>query len=172
MTGSQRKRWLILGPLLLATLAAVALVEDDDPATPAPRERRVAAQAGDRSREVQPESPLALADFLNLPDADEASDENEQSDPFRIKSWVVTPPPAPPPAPTAPPLPFKYLGRILDEGRYTVFLSQENKYLIAREGDRIGNDYRVESITENRMTVLYEPLKQVQELVMGSGDKQ
>lgn len=61
------------------------------------------------------------------------------------------------------------MGKLIDDGRYIVFLSDKNNYLVAHEGDRI-DAWRVEEITPKRMTFLYEPLKKRQELVIGGGD--
>lgn len=174
MTADPRKRWAILGTLLLATLAAVLFVDDENAGTDTPpaRERRVAsATAPARADTAIPatrETPLALPDLSPPAQSAEKTDnaEPERHDPFRVTSWVITPPPPPPTEPTAPPLPFKYLGKLIDDGRHIVFLSEQNTYLIAREGDRIGT-YRVEEITPKKMTFLYEPLKKRQELAIG-----
>jgi hypothetical protein len=74
----------------------------------------------------------------------------------------------PPPAPMAPPLPFRYQGRLMEEGRTTVFLAQGERILPARIGDLLNNQYRVEAVTASTITFIFEPLKQRQTLTIGS----
>ncbi|MDP3873585.1 MAG: hypothetical protein Q8Q80_13075 [Methyloversatilis sp.] len=74
----------------------------------------------------------------------------------------------PPPAPVAPPLPFRYQGKLMEEGGITVFLAQGERILPARTGDLLNNQYRVESVTATAITFMFEPLKQRQTLTIGS----
>lgn len=74
----------------------------------------------------------------------------------------------PPPAPVAPPLPFRYQGKLMEEGGITVFLAQGDRILPARAGDLLNNQYRVESVTAAAITFMFEPLKQRQTLTIGS----
>ncbi|MCQ9374762.1 hypothetical protein NMQ14_10940 [Methyloversatilis sp. XJ19-13] len=74
----------------------------------------------------------------------------------------------PPPAPVAPPLPFRYQGKLMEEGGITVFLAQGDRILPARTGDLLNNQYRVESVTAAAITFMFEPLKQRQTLTIGS----
>lgn len=88
-------------------------------------------------------------------------------------------PPAPPPPaavaappPTAPPLPYRYLGRLEGgEGGTTVFLAEgaspQARPLAVRAGDRI-SQYQVEEVSARGMTLIYLPLNQKQQLLFGS----
>ena len=74
-------------------------------------------------------------------------------------------PPAPPAthpqkpaAPTVPPLPFRYVGRAIEEGKIAVFLEKGNENYSVAQGDRAGRDYQVERISEASMTFTYLPL--------------
>jgi hypothetical protein len=94
--------------------------------------------------------------------------ESPQVDVFASRSWQ--PPPPPPPkaqAPTAPPLPFLYLGKVLEEGAVMVFLAQGARTFLAHKGDVL-LDYKVEEITPARMTLVYLPLNEKQYLTFGS----
>ncbi len=85
-----------------------------------------------------------------------------------------TPPPAPaaapakPPAPAAPPLPFAYLGKLLGDGRWEVYLSRAGQSYAVRESTLIDNSYRVDKIAPPNLTLTYLPLNQVQQLNIGS----
>jgi hypothetical protein len=74
----------------------------------------------------------------------------------------------PPPAPVAPPLPFRYQGKLMEEEGITVFLAQGDRILSARTGDLLNNQYRVESVTASAVIFVFEPLKQRQTLTIGS----
>ena len=92
---------------------------------------------------------------------------------FATHSFLPPPPKVserlgPPPVPMAPPLPFRYQGRLIEEGRTTVFLAQGDRILPARTGDLLNNQYRVESVTASTIIFIFEPLKQRQTLTIGS----
>jgi len=65
--------------------------------------------------------------------------------------------------PTAPPLPFRYLGKLLDGGKLAVFLAHGQESLAVAAGDTIG-EYRVDAVTETEVTFTYLPLKMKQSL--------
>lgn len=173
-----RQRWTILGSVLLATLAAGYLIEDEPAPENNARQRRMpekSARPAAASQRAGPaaERPLPAAVPLQFPEPPPAVEDDAEAapriDPFRVKSWYVAPPAskAPPPKPTAPPLPFQYLGKLTDNGETRVFLSHQGKHLIARVGDVLNNSYRVEKIEGGKMTLLYQPLKETQILAIG-----
>lgn len=175
----QKQRWAILGSLLLATLVAGYLIEDEPTPEKTGRQRRVAdkparpaeSPASRSGSGAVPERQLAAVP-LQFPEPAAAEEDAEAApriDPFRIKSWYVAPPPskAPPPKPTAPPLPFQYLGKLTEDGETRVFLNNQGKYLIAKQGDIIDGTYRIEEIVGGKMTLLYQPLQEKQILAIG-----
>lgn len=155
---------------LAATLAAVwyasGLEEASgpEPASPAADVRRTV-------RAVQP----AQADATEIRRAPEPVVIAVGRDLFAAHSFLP-PPPAPdkalraakPPPPMAPPLPFRYQGRLVEADGTTVFLTQGDRMLVARTGDLVGNQYRVESVSASAITFIFEPLKQRQTLTIGS----
>ncbi|MDT4855379.1 hypothetical protein FQZ97_897310 [compost metagenome] len=99
------------------------------------------------------------------------------ADLFASQSWYVAPPPPPvlaaappppPPKPTAPPLPFKFIGKMDDRQALQVFLLHGEQVLVVREGDLIDKTYKVKRIDAERMTLVYLPLDIAQTLVVGS----
>lgn len=179
-----KHRWLIIGGLLLATLVAGYLVDDEPVAEKSTRRKATSARAEGASsaREnrrssvkdtaVEPlVAPLSFPEPVAAVEPELEGEEEEKKeiiDPFRNKSWYVAPPPPPPPKPVAPPLPFQYLGKLSEDGQIRVFLNHQGKYLIARTGDVIDGIYRVEEIAGSRMIFLYQPLKEKQVLSIGS----
>lgn len=177
-----KQRWMILGSLLLATLVAGYLVDDE----PAPeKSRRKGSVAGKpaaasalenrRSKAREGATELAAAPLgFPEPAPDEAGEDGKAGegkkfiDPFRNKTWYVAPPPPPPPKPVAPPLPFQYLGKLNEDGETRVFLSHQGRHIIAKLGDVINGTYSIDEIAGGQMTLLYLPLKEKQVLGIGS----
>ena len=57
--------------------------------------------------------------------------------------------PRAPAKPEAPALPFRYLGKMVEDGKLSVFLANGDESITVHAGERIG-DYRVDKITESR----------------------
>lgn len=100
----------------------------------------------------------------------------EGSNLFATLNWKPPPPPpprpvaaAPAPPPRAPALPYRYLGRMEDEGRVVVFLAEGNQPVprLVRQGDLLLN-HRVDEITPQGMSLTYLPLNETQRLLFGS----
>lgn len=187
-----RQRWIVLIGMLTATLTAAAWVRDSDRSggqeIVEPPARVVAAQAqaargGDAaSRESVARDSRAPAtggaDVLNLDKLRSRDDGANSVDPFAPKSWrrpVAASTPAaqapvamaPPPPPSAPPLPFAYMGKLMSEETRTVYLTQGERNLVVQEGETITPDYRMERITETRLTFTHLPSGLQQHLSIG-----
>lgn len=91
----------------------------------------------------------------------------QNATPFAVTSWAPPPPTSSvEQKPAAPPLPFKYLGKELEDDRWTVFLAREDEVLIVRESDVIRDTYRIEKIAPPTVTILYLPLNETQQLTI------
>ncbi|VVE79834.1 hypothetical protein [Pandoraea sputorum] len=93
---------------------------------------------------------------------------------FVSQNWGPPPPapssapvPATPLPPTAPPLPFTYLGKALAAGAWEVYLARGEKTFIVHENSVVDDVYRVASIKPPRMSLIYIPMNQQQELDIG-----
>jgi len=64
----------------------------------------------------------------------------------------------PAPAPAAPPLPFAYLGRMVNGDRIVAYLLKGDQMHLAEAGQILGDDYRVEGITDAAVHFVYLPL--------------
>jgi hypothetical protein len=72
---------------------------------------------------------------------------------------VAAPPPPPPPKPTAPPLPYRYFGRMADvNGQAISYLSRGEELLPVRENDVLDQVYRVEKVDASQIVLVYLPL--------------
>ena len=172
-----KQRWLILGGLLLGTLAAGYLVEDEPAPEKSKRKGSVASKSAASSpaesrragaREQTTELAAAPLNFPEPAPVEEVEEGEKRIDPFRNKTWYIAPPPPKPPKPTAPQLPFQYLGKINEAGETRVFLNHQGKHIIAKLGDVINGTYSVEEISGGQMTFLYQPLNEKQVLGIGS----
>lgn len=66
--------------------------------------------------------------------------------------------PAPPVVPVAPPLPFAYLGRMVKGERAVAYVLKGEQMHLAEAGHMLGEDYRVEGVTDSAVHFLYIPL--------------
>lgn len=174
-----RSMGLALG--LALTLAAVwyaAGLEEADTgllADPAPRERAVSTA----STAPRPTAPSADRPAAALP-GDAAPGGAVRMDPpggnlFAASSWQPPAPPppvaAPEPPPQAPALPFRYVGRMEEDGKVVVFLTEgaELRPRLVRQGDLLP-DYRVDEITPQGLRMTYLPLNETQRLLFGNSN--
>ncbi len=164
MAPESRRRWTILGSLLLLSIGSSLWLDmgDSDGASVV-----AVAKTGKRpaARQSGAAETLALNALRRQPPADKPEDA------FAAKSWYVPPPPPkalPPPPPTAPPLPFAYLGRMVEDGRTTVFLTWQDRNYAVKAGDTLDGTYRIDEIDAGSVTLTYLPLNVQQTLAMGS----
>ena len=109
-----------------------------------------------------------------LTDANPASDGPASQRLFVSQNWGP-PPPAPssapipttPLPPTAPPMPFTYLGKAQAGGAWEVYLARGEKTFIVHENSIVDDVYRVAAIKPPRLSLIYIPMNQQQELDIG-----
>jgi hypothetical protein len=96
---------------------------------------------------------------------------------FVATSWFVPPPPPPkalpvkplpPPPPSAPPLPFSYLGRYVEDGKLTLMLVRADRIYTVSEGELIDNTYRIGAVSGSLLELTYLPLNIKQTLNVGT----
>lgn len=87
-------------------------------------------------------------------------------------SATVTQPVQAPTAPVAPPLPFAYMGKMLDEesGRLVLYLAKGDVPYSVTVGEVIDGTYKVEAVSETELTLIYLPLNTKQKLIIGESD--
>ena len=157
-------RWAIYGILLAVTLAGIRIAEEPDNQSAAQPQRYPTADALPAELTRIPE--LELERLARRPQRE------TDADPFNARSWkaFASDEPrrdTPPPPPQAPPLPFTFMGKLVDEGGIVVFLTNGARNWIVRAGDTIEGLYRVEVIGDERMTLTYLALQTPQELAIG-----
>lgn len=139
----------------------------------------IASVVTGRERPSQlPPEPVARIDtrIVAAPDADLDLSALERAagvelaaasaNPFARPAFDAPPPAAAaaPEKPAAPPLPFTYLGKVIEDGKLEVFLARGDDSFSVKRGSRIGKEYRVDKVTETAVTFTYLPLKTKQVL--------
>ena len=81
---------------------------------------------------------------------------------FARQDWTPPPPP-----PTAPPLPFTFFGKSLQDGTWEVYLARGDRTYLVRDQTTIDGTYRVDAIRPPVLTLTYLPLEQVQQINIG-----
>jgi len=172
-TPSTATRWTIYGVLIGLALLIGKVIERPEnravatvtsPAAPARPDFVVSAE-GARAPQVELERLASRARAATTGNV------------FNDRSWGPleaeearrnVPPPPPPPPPQAPPLPFTFMGKLIDDGKTIVFLTKADRNYVVRMGDTIDGTYRVDEIGEQSMTLTYLPLESKQSLAVGS----
>ncbi len=155
-------RSLVLGIALVATIIA-SVVDFSAPFS--------APDVSEPTRQKTVNSTIRR----DLPAVAETTTVREQyaaqaGDLFAPHSWQPPPPPPPKPAaPKAPPLPFLYLGKVLEGGEILVFLGQGPRTHLLRRGDVLA-EYKIDEITPTQITLVYLPLNEKQHLTFGSAN--
>jgi hypothetical protein len=167
-----------LAATLVATWYAAGL---DTPAEDDPAADLVADVVVERQRPSPSPAPAAQPASAEAPEPNEPAEstvvalrmEPPLADLMPAHSWQPPPPPvaaAPPaPPPSAPPLPFRYLGRLEEGAQVAVFLAEGTQTRVVRQGDRLGQ-YRIDDITPQGMRLTYLPLNETQRLLFGSAN--
>lgn len=168
MSIGRKQRWAVLIALLGLTLSAAAWVSQEDEAAepvraarPVPVQNVVAHPARDKTE---------AATDLKMNKLQRETKDEVAADLFEVKSWYVPPPPPkpmPPPPPSAPPLPFVYMGKTIEEGQLTVFLTKQERNYVVKVGDTLDGMYMVEEASPRMMTLVYLPLNIKQTLMIG-----
>ena len=151
-------------PVLRRTFAAIAVV-GALASVVAGRERPTLDLSPRRHADVRSAAVEGL-DLDKLAARSEAPFAREKKvDPFASHRDPAQVPGVPPRTgkPTAPPLPFRYLGKMIEDGKLAVFLARGDESLSVKAGTRIG-EYRVDRITDREVVFTYLPLKTKQKL--------
>lgn len=171
---SARPRAALITGLVLtlaATWYTAYLETTDDSLLVEPRQPRSVSRTliSSPPPEAASSSPQGISDSS----ANDVRMRPSDKDLFTAHSWLPRSPPPPvftPPPPQAPPLPFKYLGRMEENGSVLVFLTEgavDERPRLVRQGDQVSN-YRVDELTADGMSLTYLPLNQTQRMLFGN----
>lgn len=163
---AHRRRSLALLAALLAVIASWLLLQN-----------RATAPAGNPSRarlDVRKEAGDAGTTPQNITKESGTAPVNQQvADIFAVRNWEPPQPAMDSAAaqnlpPQAPPLPFRFLGRIVEPGKGAAFLlTQGDRILSVRVGNSIDGTYQVDKYEGGQLYFLYRPMKIRQSLPIG-----
>jgi len=161
-----KQRWIFYLIALALTLIAVKWAGGEDSAKSAAPAARPAERA-DRPVAAGTAAAPAAAPEVQLNRLGARARSQAGGDLFRALSWQALAqdevrrsagPSLPPPPPQAPPLPYSYLGKLIEAGKTTVFLTKEDRNYIVRAGDTLDGTYGVETVDEQQAVLNYLPL--------------
>ena len=160
-----RLRKLVLFAALAGVVGFLVL---DKPAT------KVADVPGVKTEEAAPapaRSASATADALQLPG--QRSLERSRGELFNAPPPKPKPKPpqvveAPPPPPVAPPVPYRFAGKVRKGGEEEVLVAKGEFVFPVKVGDTLDGMYRIESIGNDRIEVVYLPLGSQDRIMVSS----
>ena len=123
---------------------------------------QLAALSRDEPQTARAEGGKRDAAAPRLPDVPARATLPElRADPFLAHSWepqvkVVAAPAAR--TPSAPALPYRFAGRIYQDGAMQVIFGKGDGVLMAKQGDTLDGQYRVESVGDGELTLVYLPM--------------
>ena len=88
------------------------------------------------------------------------------NDPFARRSFGAPPAEqaAAPARPEAPPLPFRYMGKVIEDGKTEILLLRGDEHIAVAAGQKIDGEYRLDKASASALTFMYLPTKQKQTL--------
>ncbi|HWK51066.1 MAG TPA: hypothetical protein VNR40_14335 [Steroidobacter sp.] len=166
MKAAQRK--VLLGGLLAVTVILIVMAPpaEDETVGVVDRSARAETMAG-RAAVLEQERATESARKYRV-DVPAVFAPTDWSPPRRVSAAPAAMPVEQPVEPQVPPVPFRVLGRFVENGVPGMFVQLNERTLVARAGDFIGDLYRVESVSDQTMTVVYLPLKATQTVNAGA----
>lgn len=111
-----------------------------------------------------PRSDKAVHLDIDLEKLHRADAAAPQNDPFARRSFAAAPVQQAAAAPVAPPLPFRYFGKLTERGATEVFVMRGDDLISIAPGRKIDQEYRVEKITDTSISFTYLPMKMTQSM--------
>jgi hypothetical protein len=172
---AERRRWIVLAAALGLTLAAVDQVgrsgaPQREAVEPIARSGQALSEmhSQEAKRGTLPEIEIhklglrahaaAVGDPFTARVQEQAAEQGTRSQSRRAARA----------APQPPPLPYAYLGKLIQGDETVVFLTRQDRNYIVRSGETLEGRYRVEAIEEERLVVNYLPLNMRQTLTFKS----
>jgi hypothetical protein len=175
MKGSSAKRAWLLALALAATVAAAGWVRSKEQsgvvAASAARNGAPAEPAEPQQQRRDAANPGATGSTIEMEKLSQRPVAHKFGEMFHPRSWQPPPPPVSaraPERPSAPPLPFRFFGRLVNDGTTMVFLNRDDDVYAVKAGDTIDGAYRIEEIKRSEVVLTYLPLKQRQTLQIGT----
>jgi hypothetical protein len=69
-----------------------------------------------------------------------------------------------PAKPEAPELPFRYMGKVIEDGKLEILLLRGDEHFAVSAGQKVGDEYRLDKVSASSLTFTYLPMKKKQTL--------
>ena len=103
---------------------------------------------------------IRAGEALDLSRLERRADEGPQADLFASRAFAVEDKKKTSgKARAAPPLPFAYIGKVVEGGKTEIWLERGGELLAVAPGAKIGTDYRLEAAEGDTLAFTYLPLK-------------
>jgi len=162
------KRWLVLGGLLLLTIWLVWTVPaaEDKSSLVVVNPIRTALLVDNVNVKSDDKDSFSLAPrLLNDGNVVDIFSTEKQQIKNEVKSVITKVKPIV--ESTAPMLPFKYVGKLVENEVTKLFLMEGEALHIVSQGDKIGTNYKVKQVNEQQISLLYLPLNTTQTMSIG-----
>jgi hypothetical protein len=86
-------------------------------------------------------------------------------DPFARRSFgapAAAQAAAAPARPEAPELPFRYMGKVIEDGKLEILLLRGEEHFAVAAGQKVGEEYRLDKVSASSLTFTYLPMKKKQ----------
>ena len=181
MERSEKNRKLILGSLLIATLILIFFIEDEAEIYPIqPVQSMQTKKSYAETESINEEDNK----YLDLEQLGQRKFDSEAGELFNAISWgasgsrnsreqkesvlkqtiqkaisssVISKPP---------PLQLQYLGKIIHNNEMKIILSQSGEKVVVKLGEKIDDQYRIEAMDNEAITLTYLPLNVEQTLII------
>ena len=146
----RRLRTILLATALSAVLGWIALSEPEG--RPVKPDNGAAAATTSGMGALPVRAPLTGSD----------------TNPFAPRDWGARPQARPhaAPAPSAPPLPFRFAGRVYQKSGTLLYLARGTELLDIAEGKVLDGEYRVDAVSSSEVAFVYLPTGQRQVLAL------
>ncbi len=182
MERSEKNRKLILGSLLIATLVIIFFIEDEAEIYPIQSVQSMQPKKTYAETESISEKNSKYLDVEQLgqrkfnAEAGElfnaiswgssGSDNHKAQKDSALKQTIQQAAAAAAAASRPPPLRFQYLGKIIHNNEMKIILSQSGEKVVVKLGEKIDDQYRIDAMDNEAITLTYLPLNVEQTLII------
>lgn len=181
MERSEKNRKLMLGSLLIATLVLIFFIEDEAEIYPiqsvqSMQPKKTYAETESISEKDskyldveqlgQRKFDAEAGELFNAISWGSSGSENHRAQKDSVLKQTIQQAAAAAAASRPPPLRFQYLGKIIHNNEMKIILSQSGEKVVVKLGEKIDDQYRIEAMDNEAITLTYLPLNVEQTLII------
>jgi len=181
MERSEKNRKLMLGSLLIATLVLIFFIEDEAEIYPiqsvqSMQPKKTYAETESISKKDskyldveqlgQRKFNAEAGELFNAISWGSSGSENHKAQKDSVLKQTIQQAAAAAVASRPPPLRFQYLGKIIHNNEMKIILSQSGEKVVVKLGEKIDDQYRIDAMDNEAITLTYLPLDVEQTLII------